>query len=274
MAVLVSSQDLAEKKDKAEPLKDLMPFSYPCGNYLDGLRGKGNFGLYINKSKSKSVFGGTYHLAEDIRLPGRTEVRCVADGVVMYSDFSPTWTDKNGGIHWNLGNVIVIQHKLVPPEDGLEYVCSFYVHLAKDRKVKAGDKVERGELIGYIGKNKSEENGNYPAHLHFGIHRGPYHQISPSWKRKLVEDAKKIGLPFGEKRKIIKGEIEVKRNSRTSVLIKFKNSNESGILSLLVGSTSPGYKPADIMGWCEGYGDRDEVKEWIRPSTWIKSHLP
>jgi len=36
----------------------------------------------------------------------------VADGIVRYSAFSPTWTDADKHVHWNLGNVIVIEHAL------------------------------------------------------------------------------------------------------------------------------------------------------------------
>ena len=40
-------------------------------------------------------------------------------------------------------------------------------------------------------------------------------------------------------------------------------------VSLLTGSTYPGRKPADIMGWCTGYGDKETLSEWLRPSEWL-----
>jgi len=248
-------------------------FSYPCKEYLEGMRGKGNFGALIKKAKKDSVFGGTYHLAEDIWLPGGTEVKSAADGIVVYSDFSPTWTGAKGYVHWNLGNVIVIEHKIDPPEGDLKFVCTVYIHLGADRKVKVGDTVKRGQLIGFIGKHKSDENGRYPAHLHFGIHKGPYYQISPAWRRKLINEAKEVGLPDSRNRNIVKGDIEIKPRSKTYVVAVFKNKEAEGAvshISLLVTSTSPKYKPADIIGWCSGYGDKETVDEWLRPSTWIK----
>ncbi|HEX5135719.1 MAG TPA: M23 family metallopeptidase [Planctomycetota bacterium] len=244
-------------------------FGLPCEAYARGLRGKGNFGVHV--TAAGSPFTGSYHLAEDVWLPARTVVRSVADGVVRYSDFSPTWSDDRGRMHWNLGNVIVIEHPLEPAEDGLSEVCSFYVHLSSDRKVAAGDKVKRGQVIGAIGADRSEENGRYPAHLHFGLHKGPYVQIPPAWKRRLQEEARTTGIPLGPER-VLRGEIAVERHGETDVLVTSKDGKEKMILSLLVGSTSPGYKPRDIMAWCEGYGDKGTVDEWLRPSAWIEAH--
>ncbi|MBU4201472.1 MAG: M23 family metallopeptidase [Verrucomicrobia bacterium] len=88
-------------------------------------------------------------------------------------------------MHWYLGNVIVIEHKFDRPQDDLEYACSFYVHLGNDRKVKVGDNVVQGQVIGCIGKDKSEENGRYPAHLHFGVHKGPYYHLKIARRRAI-----------------------------------------------------------------------------------------
>lgn len=247
-------------------------FELPCRGYRRGLRGKGNFGVLVEGKRGANAFAGTYHLAEDVGVRGGTKVRSVANGRVVYSDFSPSWKDDEGRMHWNLGNVIVIEHALATPETELTHVCSVYIHLGADRRVKRGDEVTRGQLIGFVGQHRSEENGRYPAHLHFGLHRGRYHQISPAWKRGLVRDAREYGLPFGPDRALVRGEIEVKRVSDTTVRIEFVKQDARGHLSLLVASTSPDYRPADIMGWCQGYGDRETVAEWIRPSAWLKDH--
>ncbi|MCA8961362.1 MAG: peptidoglycan DD-metalloendopeptidase family protein, partial [Planctomycetes bacterium] len=254
--------------ESAEPVADA--FELPCADYLSGLHRRGNFGVYI--SRRVSVFGGSYHLAEDVWLPAGTEVHSVANGVVVYSDFSPTWKDAAGRKHWNFGNVIVIEHELAKPEKDLDHVCSVYVHLAADRRVRVGDRVGRGQLIGFIGADRSAENGDYPEHLHFGLHRGPYYQIAPSWQDDLIRSAKRVGLPFGPDHAIVKGAIEITRTSRTEVLVKFIDRDAEGTLSLLVGSTSPDYQPVDIMGWCQGYGRKAEVEEWLRPSVWIAEH--
>ena len=241
-------------------------FELPVKDYVRGLRGRGNFGvLVVNKD---SAFAGTHHLAEDVWLPAGTEVRCVADGVVRYSAFSPSWKDEKGRMHWNLGNVIVIEHPLDPPIEDMTHVCSFYVHLGANRRVQVGDTVSKGQLIGCIGKDRSEENGLYPAHLHFGLHRGPYVQISPSMRREFETAARTTGI-LVDPANPIRGEIELVQQPDASVLIRGKTGGTTLLMSLLVGSTAPKDKPPDIMNWCRGYGDKETVDEWLRPSRWI-----
>lgn len=264
---LVAMTGAAQDEPPAKPAGT--SFCFPCDGYRRGLKGKGNFGILIKRQGSP--FHGTYHLAEDVWLPPGTSVRSIGDGVVRYSDFSPTWRDRSGRMHWNLGNVIVIEHPLRPAEDRLTAVCSVYVHLGARRRVADGQKVKRGQVIGVIGADRSKENGRYPAHLHFGIHRGPYYQIAPSWRRELEEEARSTGIVVGPNR-VIRGEIMIKAASKTSVLVKSKRNGDEIVLSLLVGSTYPGRKPADIMGWCSGYGARQTIAEWLRPGAWLAKH--
>jgi len=250
-------------------------FQFPCEGYLVGMRGKGNFGVYIDPRWNKSPFAGSHHLAEDVWVDGGTEVHSVAAGRVVYSDFSPTWTDQEGHVHWNFGNVIVIEHEL-PASAGeeRELLCSVYVHLAADRRVEVGDRIARGQLLGFVGADRSEENGRYPEHLHFGLHRGPYVQISPAWKRNLVRRARDLGLPCGPDGQLVRGEIELKLLPKETVEVTFVDRDEKTWLSLLVGSTAPTDPPVDIAAWCQGYGDEKTVEEWIRPSQWIRSRGP
>jgi hypothetical protein len=251
-------------------------FVPPCERYAKGLEnGRGNFGLHV--TDVGSPFAGSWHLAEDVWLPAGTQVVAVADGIVRYSAFSPTWTDARGGAHWNLGNVIVIEHALDPPiaEPGgaLASLCSFYVHLASDRRVAVGDRVTKGQPIGRIGAHRSEENGRYPAHLHFGLHRGAYLQVPPSFERELRRAASSpSGLQAGPI--VLRGELTLTRASETSVLVTQTGSTRSIVLSLLVGSTAPKDPPPDIACWCEGYGEQETLAEWIRPSAFLAEHAP
>lgn len=249
-------------------------FEFPCERYAAGLRGGGNFGVRVTGA---APFHGTYHLAEDVWLPSGTPVHAVADGVVRYSAFSPTWTDARGVVHWNLGNVIVIEHELDVAEEGLTHVCSFYVHLSAQRDVAVGDRVTRGQRIGAIGRHKSDENGLYPAHLHFGIHRGPYVQITDTFRRELEHDAKTTGLPVAD----AQGNVEFVKAAITAVelvgdaavRVKLEGGLET-VMSLEIGSTAPKDPPPDIMHWCVGYGEKATVDEWIKPSEWIARHAP
>lgn len=243
---------------------------FPCDAYEKGLTSGGNFGLYVDAEKSP--FHDSYHLGEDVWLPAATPVRAIADGIVRYSSFSPTWTDASGRVHWNLGNVIVIEHAIAPAVGEANAMCSIYVHLASNRRVAVGDRVTLGQEIGRIGADKSEENGRYPAHLHFGIHRGPYVQIAPGFKRGLeTEAASKDGLRAGDI--VLRGALEIRRLGESSVLVKSKDSGASIVLSLLVGSTAPKDPPPDIMSWCQGYGDKATVDEWFKPSTFVRERL-
>ncbi|MBK8099766.1 MAG: M23 family metallopeptidase [Planctomycetes bacterium] len=243
-------------------------FQLPCKDYRRGLRGRGNFGAHI--TAKDSPFAGSWHLAEDVWLPAGTEIVAIADGIVRYSDFSPTWTDDAGKTHWNLGNVIVLEHPLDPPIDGLRHVCSFHVHLGADRRVAVGDTVTRGQVIGTIGKDRSDENGRYAAHLHFGIHRGPYLQIPPSLRREFGERAKAGGIAIGDA--TVRGELEFSLFGHDSVFVRSKGDGAQFLWSLKVGASAPDATCADIMGWCQGYGDQSMVDEWLRPSTWIEQH--
>lgn len=252
-----------------KPVATAPAFAYPCADYAKGLQDGGNFGTYV--SAKTSPFHDSWHLAEDVWLAAGTDVRAIADGVVTYSAFSPTWTDERGGVHWNLGNVIVVEHALEPPIDGLSAVCSFYVHLAADRRVKVGENVRRGQVLGRIGADQSEENGRYPAHLHFGIHKGAYVQIPPAFERDLRTAAQsKTGLVIGPH--VLRGEIEIRRHGPSDVAIRAKDSKTDVVLSLEVGSTAPKDPPPDIMCWCEGYGPKATIDEWLQASVFLKTH--
>ena len=252
-----------------EPRAPEPVFVYPCATYVRGLRDGGNFGVHV--TSKGSPFYDSWHLAEDVWLPAGTDVCAIADGIVRYSAFSPTWTDAQKFVHWNLGNVIVVEHALAPAIDGLDTICSIYVHLAADRRVKVGDSVVRGQVIGRIGADRSEENGRYPAHLHFGIHRGPYLQIPPAFERELRLEARSPqGLSAGSE--VLRGEIELRMSGADSVLITSVDSKAKILMSLLVGSTAPVDPPPDIMCWCEGYGRQTTLAEWIKPSQFLAQH--
>src|SRR6185295_7943765 len=131
------------------------------------------------------------------------------------------------------------------------------------RRVSVGERVTRGQLIGRIGADKSEENGRYPAHLHFGLHRGPYLQVPPALEREIrLAAASKDGWRAGPI--VLRGEVELAREDETDLLVRSRETKQSVVLSLLVGSTAPKDPPADIMCWCEGYGPKETLAEWLK----------
>lgn len=80
----------------------------------------------------------------------------IGAGVVVYSqDVKLGW-----------GNCVIVRHIFREPGGKIDMVDSLYGHLL-DRKVKVGDKVERGQLVGRMGNNR----GMYPAHLHLEVRK-------------------------------------------------------------------------------------------------------
>lgn len=87
--------------------------------------------------------GARYHYGIDLKLRRGDPVKVAFEGVVRISQYSRSY-----------GHVVVIRHN-----NGLE---TLYAHLSK-RKVKPGEHVEAGEVIG-LGGNTGRSSG---AHLHF-----------------------------------------------------------------------------------------------------------
>jgi murein DD-endopeptidase MepM/ murein hydrolase activator NlpD len=96
--------------------------------------------------------GTRLHRAADIMAPRRTPVRAVEAGTIARLDHSAA------------GGISVYQF------DPDERYCYYYAHLdAYAPGLREGEKVERGQVIGYVGTT-----GNAPAsapHLHFAIYR-------------------------------------------------------------------------------------------------------
>lgn len=102
------------------------------------------------------------HLGEDWNGQGGGDsdlgdpIYATARGVVVFS--------ANIGVGW--GNMIIIRHVYREADGRISMVDSLYGHML-ERKVKEGDIVERGQLIATMGGN----NGMYPVHLHFEMHK-------------------------------------------------------------------------------------------------------
>ena len=87
--------------------------------------------------------GAKYHYGIDIKLYKGDPVKSAFEGVIRISQYSRTY-----------GNVVVVRHN-----NGLE---TLYAHLSA-RKVKEGDHVEAGQVVG-LGGNTGRSTG---SHLHF-----------------------------------------------------------------------------------------------------------
>jgi hypothetical protein len=102
------------------------------------------------------------HLGEDWNGNGGGDtddgdpISAIGRGVVVLSE--------NVRVGW--GNVVIIRHAYREITGKVEMVDSLYGHLL-ERKVRVGQIVERGQLVGTMGSNF----GMYPVHLHLEVRK-------------------------------------------------------------------------------------------------------
>ncbi len=82
-------------------------------------------------------------------------VYAVADGVVTFAH----------NVRTGWGNVVLTRHAYRDPATGQVKFCDTLNGHLHEMKVKTGQAIKRGQIIGTIGSNF----GMYPAHLHFEI---------------------------------------------------------------------------------------------------------
>ena len=86
------------------------------------------------------------HFAIDVAVPKDTPIKSVANGTVVFAEWTPS-----------TGNVIIIKHR--------DAILSVYKHAATLTKTQ-GDVVRTGEVIGLAGSTGKESTG---IHLHFEL---------------------------------------------------------------------------------------------------------
>ncbi|WDO13816.1 M23 family metallopeptidase [Flavobacterium sp. WW92] len=124
----VAQEDKYNLFDKAQAKVNLVLFPPVTGHITD---------KYDPKTK---------HFAVDIALPKNTPIKSVANGTVIFADWTPS-----------TGYVIIIRHG--------EGIMSVYKHAASLTKTQ-GDIVRTGEVIAMAGSTGQESTG---VHLHFEL---------------------------------------------------------------------------------------------------------
>ena len=143
-------QTVDEIKDYLEVQKDIYvatPKGYPVSGEITS-----NYGKRVDPFSGEMVL----HTGVDISCEVRSPVRATADGVVSHSG----WTG-------NSGNVVILEHG-----------CGFstvYAHNSANT-VKVGNKVKRGDIIGYAGSTGKSTG----PHVHYEV-----------WKDGKTVDAQK-----------------------------------------------------------------------------------
>ena len=131
------------------------------------------------------VYLGSSHPAIDIGASTGTPVYAFADGKVSFvQSFSDNWspTASNPPYSSNsmesMGNCIAINHDN-PNEDlaSGDYARTIYMHLRDTPSFRAGDRVSKGDLIGYIG-NTGRSSG---PHLHFALAVSSNSTLAPGY---------------------------------------------------------------------------------------------
>lgn len=137
-----------------EPIID-HPISQNIARYFHVQKG---FGMYI-----EDRFRG-YHVGLDIEIP--TEKLTPEDAkeipVIAIADGTVLFVDRASGY----GGVMVIKHRveLLTP-------TAVYGHIdLSSAKFKIGDSVKRGDVIAFVGEDKTEETDGERQHLHFALY--------------------------------------------------------------------------------------------------------
>ncbi|WP_306351248.1 M23 family metallopeptidase [Flavobacterium sp. '19STA2R22 D10 B1'] len=129
----VALEDKYNLFEKAAPKVSMVLFPPVKGHITDGYNPK------------------TKHLAVDIALPANTPIKSIANGTVIFTEWTPT-----------NGNIIIIRHN-----DG---IISAYKHCASVTKSQ-GDTVRTGEVIAMAGSTGEQSTG---VHLHFELWKDGY----------------------------------------------------------------------------------------------------
>jgi murein DD-endopeptidase MepM/ murein hydrolase activator NlpD len=165
-----SYADIEGMVKNKEKLLAAIPAIQPVSN-KDLSRIASGFGYRIDPVYKVTKF----HAGLDFTAPQGTPIYATADGVVKEADFNA------GGF----GNHVIINH-------GYGYE-TLYGHMVR-MKVKVGEKITRGEVIGYVGSTGKSTG----AHCHYEVHRNGdpvdpvyyfYNDLSPEQYDRLLKMA-------------------------------------------------------------------------------------
>ncbi len=147
---------------------------YAIGGYLEKRNLYKRSALFETLKQSKKTFDRIYVAASqaDETLPEESTQRSIHLGVDIWGPIgTPVFAAIGGTVHsfafnnqfGDYGATIILQHQL----DGLVF-HTLYGHLSKaDLAINENQYIALGETIGHFGP--PEENGYWPAHLHFQI---------------------------------------------------------------------------------------------------------
>lgn len=137
-----SKPEESSKESESSPETQKMSYSLPIDGEI--------FGAYSNGKMVKNATLNDWrtHDGIDIKADKGTEVKAIADGIVTRYYEDPLW-----------GYVVEIDHS--------NSVTGIYCGLGKEVKVKIGDKVKLGTVLGAVDQIPCEIS--LDSHLHFAV---------------------------------------------------------------------------------------------------------
>lgn len=144
---LASFQEIGWYVGNQKSLRNATPSLWPATGTLTSLFGYRFSPMRRGEGRSDSGDNGEFHAGIDIADAADTLVHATADGTVRFSGWSHGY-----------GNMVVIDHGYG--------ISTLYGHTSKTL-VKAGERVMRGQIIGYMGTTGRSTG----AHLHYEVWR-------------------------------------------------------------------------------------------------------
>jgi murein DD-endopeptidase MepM/ murein hydrolase activator NlpD len=130
--------------------------------------------------------GYTFHNGIDVAAPAGKPIYAAADGEVLYTDSSDT----------AYGNWVAIKHA-ISTKSGNREIVTLYAHM-RSFKVKPGQSVKQGDLVGYEGNTGNTTKKLYGPergyHIHFGVYDAEGFGVNPGQYSKIYGPYK---VPYG-----------------------------------------------------------------------------
>lgn len=150
---ILNTENVDVSKDKLNPSEEELKLREQVAledkyNLFEKAQSKVNLVLFppVRGHITEKYSAVNKHFAVDIAVPKDTPIKSVANGTVVFADWTPS-----------TGNVIIIKHR--------DAILSVYKHAATLTKTQ-GDVVRTGEVIGLAGSTGKESTG---IHLHFEL---------------------------------------------------------------------------------------------------------
>lgn len=133
-----------------------------------------------------TALGYNFHNGIDIAGPAGTPIYAAADGEVIYTDMSDA----------SYGNWVAIKHS-ISVKGGNAGLITVYGHM-RTIKVKPGQKVSQGDIIGYEGNTGNTTKKLYGPergyHVHFGVYDEEGFGVNPGAYQKIYGPYR---VPYG-----------------------------------------------------------------------------